>query len=245
MKITNGYRLSISTKKLSMIISLFAILGLASCQQEGPAEKAGKKIDRSAENAEQKIEQGTEKTESKLDEIKETIIEKTEEGGKYIDDSFITMKIKAAILNDSLLKVSDIKVTTVDGVVQLSGTVDSQQSIDRAIEVANSQNGVKSVQSELTIEQGTEKTESQLDKKTEEGGKYIDDSFITMKIKTAILKDSLLQVSDIKVSTVDGVVKLSGAVDSQQSIDRAIEVANSQNGVKSVQSELTVNVPNN
>lgn len=151
MKTTNECRLSISTKKLSMIISLFAVFGLASCQQEGPAEKAGKKLDRSVENAEQKIEQGTEKTEKKLDEVKESITEKTEAGSKYIDDSVITMKIKAAILNDPLLKVSQIKVTTVDGVVQLSGTVDSQQSIDRAVEVVKSQDGVKSVQSDLIV----------------------------------------------------------------------------------------------
>lgn len=151
MKTTNEYRLSISTKKLSMIISLFAVFGLASCQQEGPAEKAGKKLDRSVESAEQKIEQETEQAESKLDEIKESIMEKTEAGSKYIDDSVITMKIKAAILNDPLLKVAQIEVTTVDGVVQLSGTVDSQQSIDRAVELAKSQDGVKSVQNDLIV----------------------------------------------------------------------------------------------
>ncbi|TYP80577.1 osmotically-inducible protein OsmY [Nitrosomonas communis] len=260
MKLTHEYRLAISTKKLSMIISLFAILGLASCQKEGSTEKTGKEIDRSAEHTEQKVEQGTEKTESKLEEIKETIVEKTEESAQYLDDSFITMKVKAAILNDSLLKVTDIKVTTVDGLVQLSGTVDSQQSIDRAIEVAQSQDGVKSVQSTLIvyvpenteqkIEQGTEETNSKLEEvketiveKTEKGAQYLDDSFITMKVKAAILNDSLLKVTDIKVTTVDGVVQLSGTVDSQQSIDRAIEVTQNQDGVKSVESDLIVYIP--
>ncbi|SDX99632.1 BON domain-containing protein [Nitrosomonas sp. Nm58] len=151
MKATNERRLGISAKRLSMIISLFAVLGLASCQQKGPAEKTGEKLDRSVENAEQKIEQGTEKAESKLDDVKESIIEKTEASGQYIDDSVITLKIKTAILNEPSLKVSQIKVTTADGVVQLSGTVDSQQSIDKAIEMAQSQDGVKSVQSDLTV----------------------------------------------------------------------------------------------
>jgi hyperosmotically inducible protein len=151
MKTTNERRLGISAKRFAMIMSLFAVLGLASCQQEGPAEKTGKKLDRSVENAEQKIEQGTEKAESKLDDVKESIIEKTEASGQYIDDSVITLKIKTAILNEPSLKVSQIKVTTADGVVQLSGTVDSQQSIDKAIEIAQSQDGVKSVQSDLTV----------------------------------------------------------------------------------------------
>lgn len=151
MKTKNKYRLSIPIKNFFMIISLFAIFGLAGCQQEGPAEKAGKKLDRSVENTEQKIKQETEKAESKLDEVKESIVEKTEAGSKYIDDSVITMKIKAAILNDPMLKVFQIKVTTVDGVVQLSGAVDSQQSINRAIEVTQSQEGVKSVQNDLIV----------------------------------------------------------------------------------------------
>jgi hyperosmotically inducible protein len=114
MKTTNERRLGISAKRFSMIMSLFAVLGLASCQQEGPAEKTGKKLDRSVENAEQKIEQGTEKAESKLDDVKESIIEKTEASGQYIDDSVITLKIKTAILNEPSLKVSQIKVTTAD-----------------------------------------------------------------------------------------------------------------------------------
>lgn len=151
MKTTNELRLGISAKRLAMIISLSAVLGLASCQQEGPAEKTGKKLDRSIENAEQKIEQETEKAESKLDDVKKSIIEKTEAGGQYIDDSVITLKVKTAILNEPSLKISQIKVITVDGVVQLSGTVDSQQSIDKAIEVAKSQDDVKSVQSDLIV----------------------------------------------------------------------------------------------
>lgn len=151
MKTTNELRLGISAKRLAMIISLSAVLGLASCQQEGPAEKTGKKLDRSIENAEQKIEQETEKAESKLDDVKKSIIEKTETSGQYIDDSVITLKVKTAILNEPSLKISQIKVITVDGVVQLSGTVDSQQSIDKAIEVAKSQDDVKSVQSDLIV----------------------------------------------------------------------------------------------
>jgi hyperosmotically inducible periplasmic protein len=45
-----------------------------------------------------------------------------------MDDAAITAKIKAEILSDPLLKISQINVTTVNGVVKLSGLVDSQQS---------------------------------------------------------------------------------------------------------------------
>jgi len=151
MKTTNEYKQNILVKRILVITGLSVVLGLAGCQQEGSAEKAGQKLDRSIENAEQKIEETTEKAGRKLDEAEKSIIEKTETSDKYIDDSVITMNIKTAILNDPLLKVFQIKVTTVNGIVQLSGTVDSQQSIDRAVEVAGSQKDVKSVQNDLIV----------------------------------------------------------------------------------------------
>lgn len=69
-----------------------------------------------------------------------------------MDDSAITAKIKAGILSDPLLKVSQISVTTTNGVVNLSGVVDSQQSIDRAMEIARSNPNVKSVENSLVIQ---------------------------------------------------------------------------------------------
>ncbi len=151
MKMTNKYQHNVSAKKVLMITGLSVVLGLASCQQEDPAEKAGQKLDRSIEKTEQKIEQTTEQTERKLDDAKKSITEKTETSEQYIDDSVITMNIKRAILNDPLLKVFQIKVTTVNGIVQLSGTLDSKESVDRAVEVAGNQKDVKSVQNDLII----------------------------------------------------------------------------------------------
>lgn len=155
MKTTNKYEQNISTKKNLIITGLFVALGLASCQQEGPAEKAGQKLDRSIESTGKKIEQMTEQAGKEIrDAKKETeksITETAEASEQYIDDSVITASVKAAILNDSFLKVSQIKVTTVDGIVQLSGSLDSQASIDRAVEVAKTQKNVKSVQNDLTL----------------------------------------------------------------------------------------------
>jgi hyperosmotically inducible protein len=107
---------------------------------KGALEKAGKKLDQATENAEKKIEGA-----------KESVIDKAQSAGEYIDDSVITTMVKAAILNDSFLKASQIEVTTVNGVVKLSGTVDSEQSIGRAMEVASSQKNVKSVQTDLIV----------------------------------------------------------------------------------------------
>jgi len=66
----------------------------------------------------------------------------TREGtGEYIDDSAITAKVKAAILNEPSLKVFQINVQTFKGEVQLSGFVDSGPSVDKAGEVARGVSG--------------------------------------------------------------------------------------------------------
>ena len=63
--------------------------------------------------------------------------------GTDIDDSTITTKVKSALLADADVKSFDIKVETRKGEVQLSGFVDNQAQIDRAIAVAKGVEGVK------------------------------------------------------------------------------------------------------
>lgn len=71
--------------------------------------------------------------------------------GEYVDDTLITTKVKAAILNDPKLKVAEINVETFKGVVQLSGFVSSQEAIDEAVRVANGVKGVKIVRNDMRL----------------------------------------------------------------------------------------------
>jgi hyperosmotically inducible protein len=122
------------------------------------ADKAEEYMEESAdaskealEKAGDKIDEATEKSEEKLEGAKESVIEKSETAGEYIDDSVITTKVKAAILGSSWLSASHIDVTTNKGIVVLSGTVDTEQNIARAIEVARSQENVKAVETNLIV----------------------------------------------------------------------------------------------
>ncbi|MGR9014099.1 MAG: BON domain-containing protein [Gammaproteobacteria bacterium] len=170
--------------RVLVVACISAVLGLAGCQPEGSAEKAGKKVDSAVENAEKNYDLAASKVDKKAEEakellteeaenisesidetadesqealekniegLKESVTEKTETAGQYIDDTVITAKVEAAILKDPLLNLSHIEVTTEKGVVKLSGTVDSEKNISRAMEVASAQENVKSVQSELTV----------------------------------------------------------------------------------------------
>ena len=74
-----------------------------------------------------------------------------ERTGEYLDDSAITTKVKAAIFNDPALKVFQINVETFKGDVQLSGFVDSAQSVTKAGAVARGVKGVKSVKNNLIV----------------------------------------------------------------------------------------------
>jgi len=76
---------------------------------------------------------------------------KSEGTGEYVDDSVITTKVKAAIFNEPGLKSFEINVETFKGVVQLSGFVNSQADINKAVEVARSVKGVVSVKNGMRV----------------------------------------------------------------------------------------------
>ncbi|MDO9271002.1 MAG: BON domain-containing protein [Methylobacter sp.] len=151
MKTTHECLHPVLARNVLAMTCLAAVLGLAGCEQEGSAEKAGAKIDRAAESAEQKIDQVKDQAEKEIEAAKESVTDKTQTAGEYVDDSVITTQVKAAILNDPLLNASHIEVTTVKGVVTLSGTADSEQSISRAVEVVGSQKHVKAVENNLVV----------------------------------------------------------------------------------------------
>lgn len=71
--------------------------------------------------------------------------------GEYIDDATITTRVKAALAGDSEVKAREVNVETYTGVVQLSGFVDSQAEIRRAVEIARDVPGVKSVRNDIQI----------------------------------------------------------------------------------------------
>jgi len=76
---------------------------------------------------------------------------KHEGSGEYVDDSVITTKVKAAIFNEPTLKSAEINVETFKGVVQLSGFVNSQSDINKAVEVARDVKGVTSVKNDMRL----------------------------------------------------------------------------------------------
>jgi osmotically-inducible protein OsmY len=76
---------------------------------------------------------------------------KQEGTGEYVDDSVITTKVKSLLASDDFLKSFQIGVETFKGTVQLSGFVDSQKAVDKAVEITKTVGGVKSVKNNLIV----------------------------------------------------------------------------------------------
>ncbi len=73
---------------------------------------------------------------------------KQEGTGEYLNDTAITAKVKSAVFGEPTLKSAEINVETFKGVVQLSGFVNSQADINKAVEVTRGVGGVKSVKND-------------------------------------------------------------------------------------------------
>jgi osmotically-inducible protein OsmY len=71
-------------------------------------------------------------------------------------------------------------------------------------------------------------------------GEAIDDAIITTKVKSSLVADATVSALDINVDTSQGVVKLTGVVNSDQERQRAIQIAHDTEGVKQVDSRNLV-----
>ena len=149
--------------------------------------------------------------------------------GTEIDDSVLTTKVRSGLLSDSDVKSFDIKAETRKGEVQLSGFVDNQAQIDRALAVVRAIDGVTSVDNKIAIK-GSATTV----------GNKVDDGIVTTRVKAALLGDERVKSSDIGVLTRKGEVQLSGFVDSQNQMDRALLVARGIEGVLQVSNEMSL-----
>lgn len=80
-----------------------------------------------------------------------TSSERRQSVGSYIDDATITTRVKAALAEDKQVRVTQVNVETYQGVVQLSGFVDTESDVRRAAEVARHIGGVKSVNNDIRV----------------------------------------------------------------------------------------------
>ena len=150
--------------------------------------------------------------------------------GDFMDDSTITARVKAALIDDKNIRSSDISVKTENKVVTLSGSVDGAGQKDLAVNAAKTVKAVTTVNDQLNVV--AEKSASL------EG--HAGDTAITSQVKAKLLADDIVPSRKVTVETRDGTVHLSGTVDSRQQADRAADIAKAVSGVKNVENNLSV-----
>ena len=161
-------------------------------------------------------------------------------------DAWITTKIQAAYFLDADVKSRHIDVTTRDGVVTLSGTVQTANERDQAVSIARTTDGVKEVMDKLVVR--TDATVGTTGSRPDPRAPGVDelsrltesDPAILTQIKTRLALDNEVSAFSIDVDVSDGKVTLQGTVATEAARQRALTIARNVKGVKSVVDKLTV-----
>lgn len=145
-----------------LTIAIFLTLGVAACDKPVSAEKTGAQIDQAVENANDKIDAAKNKASDKLNAVADNAVNKIDAATEKVnieaaktrlalEDAAITAKIKANILAEPGLKSFDVFVNTFDGIVTLTGTVNSEAQRAKANYIAQVATGVKGVDNQIII----------------------------------------------------------------------------------------------
>lgn len=138
-----------------------------------------------------------------------------------IDDNSISMAVDAALLRDDRVAAHLVDTQTTDGVVTLSGSVDSLLARDRAVQVTETIKGVRSIINRIEVipEQRT-------------------DSVILGDIKKALTRDPATDAYEVTTRVKDGKVTLSGTVDSWAEKQLAAQVVKGVKGVVDIENNI-------
>jgi hyperosmotically inducible protein len=161
-------------------------------------------------------------------------------------DPGITTAVKSKLAADDTVKAYQIDVDTKNRVVTLKGDVETDAAKARAIEVARNTEGVRDVVDALRVRTATEPTTGAADaarEKAGEAGAVMGDAGITTAVKTKLLADPDVSGLKIDVDTANGVVTLSGNVNTAAEKRRAVELAKETTGVSSVKDQLKIEKP--
>jgi len=147
--------------------------------------------------------------------------------GAMLDDVAITTRVKAALAREESVKARNIDVDTVEGMVILTGLVDSGQELNRAAEIARAEAGVVHVRNELRV--GTRSM-----------GQTIDDKTLGARIKTKLVQEPGIRSLNIDVDVYLGTVYLNGVVKSREQQEQVSAIVRSESGVVGLVDNLLI-----
>jgi len=141
--------------------------------------------------------------------------------GKIIDDANITATIKTELMHDPIVNAGKIDVDTIEGNVTLTGTLDDQKQITRAVEIAKSIEGVKSVKNNLSV--GSKSI-----------GRSVDDKLLGGKIRANLINEPGVPSTSIDIDVQNGKATLTGIVGDKKTKEKIIKIAQETVGIYNV-----------
>ncbi len=154
----NGGRGKRFQRRVGVMLATTAVaFSLAACGQESRADPTvGERVDAAitstasaAEGVKAEAQQAMEATEEKAEEMTEAVAQK-------VEDLEITAKVNAKLADDAVLSARKIDVDTADGHVTISGPVANAEAAARAMDLAMTVEGVKSVANRLMVDKAAE-----------------------------------------------------------------------------------------
>ncbi|HEX2852014.1 MAG TPA: BON domain-containing protein [Opitutaceae bacterium] len=147
-------------------------------------------------------------------------------------DAWISAKIRGRLLTKGNVSATSTKIAVSDGVVTLGGTADNTAQKELTEIYAKEIEGVKSVKNEIAVK----------DKSPGETtmGEKIDDASITSQVKFALLSHKGTSALKTKVSTLDGVVRVTGDARTDAEKSLVTKLASAVRAAKSVTNYMVV-----
>lgn len=159
-----------------------------------------------------------------------------------IKDAWLDGKLESAYLFNEHLSPFDINTDVNNGVVHLTGAVDSDIDRDLAGEIAESIDGVSEVKNDLVVDQANARVARDDDASRERSGfrESVGNATLTAKIKSQLLANSNTSGMAVDVDSDNGNVTLSGTVDSDEEKELIARIAENTSGADSVDNQLMV-----
>ena len=136
---------------LAASAAVLLALGLAACDQADDSRTVGQQLDAAVDKVESKADAAGERIAEGAAQVKQEASQAADEAGRVVADASITAAVNAELARDDQLSALQIDVDTTDGRVALRGTAPNEAARDRATELAQKVDGVRSVDNQLTV----------------------------------------------------------------------------------------------
>lgn len=145
---------------------------------------------------------------------------------RKLDQSFSDLgagtNLRGILFTDRSYDYADVSVTIYEGRVLLSGAMRTEEGKRKVVENARRADGVREVIDEIKV----------ADKRS--FGRSAADTRIGTALRSRLLADAQVSHNDYRYDVSDGVVYMIGAARTQESLDRALELARTTRGVREV-----------